>query len=129
MCFSTAFVVVAIIFFGSLGVLVPFLWIGLIFFMMGTEVTAASYGTELFPTRNRSTASGIRGVVSTIGAAIGLAAVSGLYVFVDSNWIAIMILCGIGIVVPILFFLVFPETAGRRLQDIAPDMDPDTTNR
>jgi hypothetical protein len=67
----------AIIFYGALGILVPFLWIGLIFFMMGTEVTAASYGTELFPTRNRSTASGIRGVISTIGSAIGLAAVSG----------------------------------------------------
>jgi len=129
MCFSTAFVVVALIFYGSLGILVPFLWIGLIFFMMGTEVTAASYGTELFPTRYRSTASGIRGIVATIGAAIGLAAVSGLYVFVESNWIAIMILCCIGIVVPILFFFVFPETAGRRLQDIAPDVEPESTSR
>ncbi len=120
--FSTAFPVIAIVFYGALGILVPFLWIGLIFFMMGTEVTIASYSTELFPTSNRSTASGIRGVIATLGATIGLAAVSGLYVMVGSIWTAIMLLCGIGLLVPILFYLFFPETAGRPLEEIAPDV-------
>jgi len=119
--FSISFLIVATIFYGSLGIFVPFLWIALIFFMMGTEVTIASYGTELFATRVRSTASGIRGVIATLGAAIGLAAVSALYIIVESNWLAIMILCGIGVVVPILLYFLFPETAGRRLEEIAPD--------
>jgi MFS family permease len=119
--FSLAFLLVASVFYGSLGVFVPFLWIGLIFFMMGTEVTVTAYGTELFPTRMRSTAAGVRGVVATIGAVMGLAAVSLLFVLVGSNWLAIMILCGIGIIVPLLFYLLFPETAGRKLQELAPD--------
>jgi len=119
--FSTAFLLVAVIFYGSLGISVPFLWIGLIFCMMGTNVTLTSYGTELFPTGHRSTASGIGGVVATLGGAIGLAAVSSLYLVTGSNWIAIIILCGLGVMVPILFYLLFPETAGRPLEEIAPD--------
>ncbi len=122
--FSATYVLVALVFYGSVNMFVPFLWIGLIFFMMGTDVTTASYGTELFPTRNRSTASGIRGAIATLGATLGLAAVSGLYLFTGSNWTAIMALCSIGLVCPILLFLFFPETAGRALQDISPDPVP-----
>jgi MFS family permease len=119
--FSISFLVVAVTFYGAMGIFAPFLWIALIFFMMGTDVTISSYGTELFPTKVRSTAAGVRGIVATLSAAIGLAAVSFLYSFVGSNWIAIIILCGIGIVTPILFYLLFPETAGRELKEIAPD--------
>ena len=119
--FSVGFLIIACIFYGSVGMFVPLLWIVLLFFLMGTDVTISSYGSELFPTRARSTATGIRGFVDTIGAAIGLAAVSGLFAVVGSIWHAIMILCGIGFVVPIMLYLFFPETAGRSLVDIAPD--------
>jgi putative MFS transporter len=119
--FSVGFLIIACVFYGSVGMFVPFLWIIFLFFLMGTDVTIASYGSELFPTRARSTATGIRGLVATLSGAIGLAAVSGLYTVVGSIWHAIMILCGIGFVVPVILYLFFPETAGRPLDDIAPD--------
>jgi sugar phosphate permease len=101
--------------------LVPFLWIAYLFFLMGTDVAISTYGAELFPTRSRSTATGIRGVISTIATALGLALISVLYTVVGSNWNAILILCGVGIVVPILFYFLFPETAGKPLDEIASD--------
>lgn len=88
---------------------------------MGIDVAIATYGTELFPTRSRSTATGLRSVVSTVATAIGLAAVSVLYIYVGLNWDAILILCALGILVPVLFYFLFPETAGKALEEIAVD--------
>jgi MFS family permease len=119
--FSFAYLVVVGIFYGSVGLLVPFLWIAYLFFLMGTDVAISTYGAELFPTRSRSTATGIRGAISTIATALGLALISVLYTVVGSNWNAILILCGVGIVVPILFYFLFPETAGKPLDEIASD--------
>ena len=47
MVFSILFLIVACLFYGMLGIFVPFLWIGLIFFMMGTELTLAAFGTAI----------------------------------------------------------------------------------
>ncbi len=120
-CFSFAYLVVVGIFYGSVGLLAPFLWIVFLFFLMGIDVAIATYGTELFPTRSRSTATGLRSVVSTVATAIGLAVVSVLYIYVGLNWDAILILCALGILVPVLFYFLFPETAGKALEEIAVD--------
>ena len=37
------------------------------------------------------------------------------------NWDAILILCALGILVPVLFYFLFPETAGKALEEIAVD--------
>ncbi len=119
--FSFCYLLSVAFFYASAGLLIPILWIAYLFFVMGTDVAISTYGTELFPTASRSTASGIRTVISTIATTIGLALVSILYVYAGSNWNAILILCGIGFIVPALLYLLFPETAGKSLEEIAPD--------
>jgi len=116
--FSIAYTIVCIVFYTVGGFFTPFLWIGLIFFVMGTDVTLTSFGTELFPTAQRSTASGLRGLVGTMAAILGLSAVSALYLVFNSNWIAIAVVCCAGLVVPIVVWLFIPETAGRPLEEI-----------
>jgi putative MFS transporter len=95
------------------------LWAAMMFATMGGETTLAAYGAELFPTAYRSTASGARAFVSTLGTVGGLAAVSLLYPWVGSNWRAIALLGALALLSPLLVWLAFPETSGRSLEDIA----------
>jgi MFS family permease len=103
------------------GPLVGALWVLLIFGHMGSEVTLAAYGAELFPTSQRSTASGVRAFAMTLGIVGGLGAVSVLFGVLGSNWAAIMALAAITLVAPLLVWFGFPETSGRSLEDIAPE--------
>ncbi len=117
--FSFAFALVTIAFYSIAGVFAPGLWILLIFAMMGTEVTIAAFGAELFDTSQRSTASGMRAVSNAIGTVLGLAAISILFPILGSNWTAITILAGVCCVVPLIAWFAFPETARRTLEQIA----------
>ena len=121
MVFTAGFAVAGIGFYMLTGLFVPLLWVVMIFFVMGSDVTLTSYGTELFPTRFRSTASGFRGMVSTLAAILGLSAISGLYLIFESNWTAVAVLCGVALVVPVMVWLVLPETAGKTLEEISPE--------
>lgn len=103
------------------GAFAPLLWIPLIFGLMGTQVTLGTYGAELFPTGVRSTASGVREFCKTGGAVTGLALVSLLFGVAGSNWMAIALLCAVGALSPLIVLLFFPETAGRSLEEIAPE--------
>src|SRR5262249_62015459 len=88
-------VLLAIVFFYWLaGPVAPPFWIALIFGVMGTQVTLAAYGAEMFPTGVRSTASGIREVCKTGGGVTGLALGAMLYGVAGSSWTAIGLLCG-----------------------------------
>jgi len=121
MMFTGMFSLAALAFYSMGGVFVPLLWVGLIFFLMGSDVTTTSYGTELFPTRYRSTATGFRAIAATAAGIFGLTAVSLLYPVFDSNWTSIAVLCVISLIAPVMVWLFLPETAGRRLQEISPD--------
>lgn len=121
--FLVLFSCAAIVFYSMTGVIVPLLWVVMIFGSMGSDVTTTSYATELFPTSYRSSANGFRSVVSTVAGIVGLTSVSALFVYVGSNWVAVVILCGLSFVAPLMVWLLLPETAGRTLEEISPEQN------
>jgi MFS family permease len=117
--FTFGVVVSVVSFYWLAGPLAPVFWIPMIFGLMGTRVTLAAYGAEMFSTGVRSTASGVRELCRTVGIVAGLALVSLLYGAAGSNWMAITLLCAVGALSPLCVLLYFPETAGRKLEEIA----------
>jgi MFS family permease len=111
-------------FYLSGGLLLAPLWVLMIFGGMGAEVTLAAYGAELFPTSQRSTASGARAFATTLGLVVGLAAVSLLFPLLGSNWTAILYLGSLAPLAALVVFFGFPETSGRVLEEIAPEPEP-----
>jgi len=100
--------------------LAPF-WVLMVFTGIGSAVVLATYGNELFPTSYRSTASGARSVVATLGGVLGLATESILYGVFGSHWTAISILVLLAFLAPVIVYFVFPETSGRHLEEISPE--------
>jgi len=108
----------------------PAMWIAM---CLGTIVFAAHvpsitvYGPELFPTSLRGQANGIIAVTAMGGGVIGLLA-GGVLADAFDSFGPTMALLAIGpMLMAILVFKRFPETAHRELEDINPaDMVPDT---
>jgi len=121
MLFTLGVLISIVSFYSLAGVFAPPLWIPLIFGVMGTQVTLAAYAAEMFPTHVRATASGVRELFKTGGGVIGLALVWLLYRVAGSSWTAVSLLCVLGAAVPLIVLTQFPETAGRTLEEIAPE--------
>ena len=96
-------------------------WTIELFFDMASTTIMRSFGTELFPTSYRSTAGSALTVAGTTGGALGLLLESVLYRMTGSHWVAIRYLTVFWMIAPALL-LTFPETAGRELEDISPEM-------
>ena len=81
-------------------------------------------GSQLFPRSYRSTASGMRAVVGTLGGVAGLAVERPLYELVGSHALAITCMAPVLLLPPILIAALLPETAareaGRRLSRTRP---------
>jgi MFS family permease len=118
---GVAVLTLAIAFYNATGWWLPVLWIVLIFTLVGHDVLQASFAAELFPTSYRTTASGARAVVATVGGALGLAVESLLYRVLGSHWEAISLMLAGALLAPLIVALAFPETAGRTLEEIAPE--------
>ncbi|MEM7413828.1 MAG: MFS transporter, partial [Myxococcota bacterium] len=117
--FGLGFGLATLAFYSAAGIFAPALYILLLFSMMGTDVTLSTYGAELFPTAQRSTASGVRTVARDGGMVLGLAAVSVLFHALGSNWSAVSVVATAAFLVPVLAWLALPETAGKTLEEIA----------
>ena len=119
--FALGLGLITIALYNSSGIVLPGLWVALVFFTLGTNVTESTYSAEMFPTRQRSTAASIKSLMSTVGAITGLALVSVLFSVFGSNWTAISVLACLCFGVPVIVLTLLPETARERLEDIAPD--------
>lgn len=102
------------------GAVIP-AWIVRLFTGFAGLVVLHAYGTELFPTSHRSAASSALTVAGTLGGAGGLFLESVLYRVMGSHSNAIRLLCLASLVAAVIMFVSFPETAGRELEEIAPD--------
>jgi putative MFS transporter len=109
------------LFYNTAGLWVPPAWGLMVFTVTMVEVLFAALGSELFPTSYRSTASGVRAIVSTLGAAFGLWLEGKLYVLVGSHATAITWMLIAAPVAPLVIGLLLPETATRELEDISPE--------
>jgi putative MFS transporter len=108
-------------FYNAPGAWVPFFWIALVFSFFAIDVIFTALGSELFPTAYRSTASALRAVAATVGAVLGLWSEGQLYQLTGSHAGAITwMLLGSGVSLLAVAFAL-PETAGRSLEEIAPD--------
>jgi MFS family permease len=100
---------------------VVMLWIAWLFCDQAGVTVTSAYSAELFPTSFRSAASGALYVARCGGGAIGLLAEGLLYGELGSHWGAIRLLTLFWLVAAVLMYLLFPETARRELEEIAPE--------
>ena len=121
--FLSLYPITVIAFYQAFGWFLPPLWIAKTFFGFAAGVVLGTFRNELFPTSYRSTASGAQMIVATFGGVLGLWAESVFYSLTGSHWTAISILALFAVIAPIIVFLFFPETSGRTLEDIAPEID------
>lgn len=101
-------------------IVVPF-WIFQVFATMGVGATFKALGTELFPTSHRSTASGVRAAVGTLGGVAGLGLESVLYGITGSHAEAITWMLPALLIPPVVMWLAVPETARRVLEEVSPE--------
>ena len=85
------------------------------------HLVLSAFGNELFPTSYRSTASGARVIIGTIGGALGLMTESILYGVLGSHWEAISWMVVLALLAPLIVYRFFPETSGRQLEETAPE--------
>jgi len=94
----------------------------MVFSGMAAGVVLAATGNELFPTSYRSTASGARVIIATLGGVLGLFCESLLFGIYGSHWTAISILALGAFIAPLILAIFFPETSRRELEDISPEL-------
>jgi MFS family permease len=112
-------------FYNSTGWVVPAYWILVVFTTLAVGVLFKALGAELFPTSYRSTASGMRMTVGTLGGVLGLSIEGSLYTMAGSHAAAITWMAPVVLISPLAVAFLLPETASRELEDIAPELQSD----
>ncbi len=101
-------------------------WFGLLivlwgigaFCFFGLEVVMGAWSAELFPTAQRSTASGMRLAINILAGGVALAVQSGLYGPMGGHAPSISVLLPAVLVAAVVAALFIPETAGKTLEEI-----------
>jgi len=109
------------LFYNTRGVWVPPVWGLMLLTLTMVLILFAALGSELFPTSYRSTASGVRAVVATLGASLGLWVEGLLYPVAGSHATAITWMLVATPIAPLVIAFFLPETANQELEDIAPE--------
>ena len=104
--------------------MIPLVWIVTVFTILATEVLFKALGAELFPTSYRSTASGMRMLIDTLGGIAGLSIEGYLYELAGSHALAITWMSPVLLIPPLAVVFLLPETASRELEDISPELQP-----
>ncbi|MEO8604633.1 MAG: MFS transporter [bacterium] len=113
--------VAAALFYHADGWVLPLLWGLMMMTVTMISVLFSALGSELFPTSYRSTASGVRAIVATLGAAAGLWFEGVLYTDLGSHAAAITAMLIVVPIAPVIIALCLPETANRELEDVSPE--------
>jgi MFS family permease len=95
-------------------------WVGWLFCDQAGFTVSSAYSAELFPTSFRAAAAGALYVARYAGGVLGLLGEGILYGIMGSHWAAIRILTICWLFSAALMYLLFPETARRELEEIAP---------
>jgi MFS family permease len=115
------------LFYNTDGIWLPLLWGLMLVSLTFVLVLFAALGSELFPTSYRSTASGTRAVVATLGAAFGLWLEGYLYEVTGRHGTAITWMLVVTPLAPLVVAWFVPETANQELEHISPERRVETT--
>ena len=105
----------------------PGLWFLVFFFLQmfsGFALSSllATYFTELFPTSFRSTAQSASQMMYVLGGMVGMGIEAVLFAANGSHWTSISIIVCAAFASPALMMAFLPETSGKELDDIAPEV-------
>lgn len=96
-------------------------WIVMLAGLVSADVIFSALGSELFPTSYRSTASALRALLWTLGGSVGLFVEGWLYTPSGGHALAVTSLLVVAWIAPLAVLFGIPETAGRELEQIAPE--------
>lgn len=106
------------LFYNGPGWAVPIAWIGFLFGSQGGRVILRALATELFPTAQRATASGLFTILEALGAATGLFLL--YFGSVDQgDFVPLTTALAFSVLLGACVLLFFPETTRRELESIS----------
>lgn len=100
-------------------VLIGVLWGFGVFCFFALEVVVGAWSAELFPTENRSTASGARLAVNIVGGGLALLSQSFLFEPMGGRPESIAVLLPAILIATVVAMAFIPETSGKTLEEIA----------
>lgn len=116
--FLAAFPFISWAFFRGPSWSLPVVWIAIVFATMASGVIVRAFSTELFPTSQRATSTGMLSLAETLGAGIGLVTLSTL-TRREGDLVAMLPIVASATLISAFLLLFFPETKQTELEAIS----------